>query len=92
MREQSIHRLMAQGLSETLAESCVNLAGEIDTEKVSTIRASMLWARNPASLADPGLIQALKDALKEAKARKDMGAQINLRSRLCKMGVLNPEI
>jgi hypothetical protein len=91
-RKQTINQVMStHSLPQALAERVVDENGFISEEKLEIAKSGVSWGRNPASSADPRLIQALIDALKEAQARRDMAAVMNLRSRLNKMGVPNPE-
>ncbi len=92
MREQAIQTLVASGLSATLAESCVDAAGVIDQAKVEAIRAGMNWGRNPASTANPQIVQGLITELKTAIETRNVTAMMRIRSALAKQGVFNPEL
>ncbi len=92
MREQAIQTLVASGLSATLAESCVDVAGVIDQAKVEAIRAGMNWGRNPASTANPQIVQGLIEELKTAIQARNVNGMMRIRSALAKQGVFNPEL
>jgi hypothetical protein len=92
MRNQAIQTLIAGGLSASLAESCVDAAGNIDQGKVETLKAGMSWGRNPASAANPQLVANLIEELKAATARREINAMMRIRSTLAKHGVFNPEV
>ncbi|MDP3181271.1 MAG: hypothetical protein Q8M54_00455 [Desulfobaccales bacterium] len=92
MRNEAIKSIMAaNNLPQNIAEQIVGQDGIVDQGKLSVALSGVSWGKNPASSATPGLVQALVDALKDAMARRDMGAVMNLRSRLNKMGIANPE-
>lgn len=91
-REETIKSVMAaNNLPQNIAEQIVGQDGIVDQGKLSVALSGVTWGKNPASSAAPGLVQALVDALKDATARRDMGAVMNLRTRLAKMGIANPE-
>ncbi len=92
MREQAIQTLVASGLSANLAESCVDVAGVIDQAKVAAIREGMSWGRNPASTANPQIVQGLITELKTAIETRNVTAMMRIRSALAKQGVFNPEL
>ncbi len=92
MREQAIQTLVASGLSANLAESCVDAAGVIDQTKVAAIREGMAWGRNPASTANPQIVQGLIAELKTAIQTRNAGAMMRIRSALAKQGMFNPEV
>jgi hypothetical protein len=92
MREEAIKKVMSQhGLPHHLAELVVDHDGTVNQGKLSVALSGVSWGQQPASHASPELIQALKDALAGAMAKRDMNAVMCLRSRLAKMGVPNPE-
>jgi hypothetical protein len=91
MKEQAIKNLMVQhNLPKNIAESLVSVDGTVDQAKLDLVKAGISWGKNPASNAQPEVVQSLLEQFEAAKNSRNASLMLALRSQLSELGVHNP--